>query len=88
MSRLVSIAGGADDFSGYGCGAVVSLRSGGMPMTVRCALKNAPAPTVTCDWVTPEGVPYSGDYLVVMLTRAEPLARDVGGGGGGGGGEP
>ena len=72
MSEIVAIEGAV----GFGCGAIVALRSGGYPMTVREAVRGSRQPTVWCDWHSNDGYPQSEKFPVAMLTRSEPLAAE------------
>lgn len=69
--------GGPETVEGFGCGAVVELKSGGPAATVRCAVKSETGgPMVRLDWFDEEGIPASADFFVAQLKRVEDLPVD------------
>ena len=58
-----------EEIEGFGCGAVVQLKSGGVPMTVRETLKGTKSgsPMVKVDWHVEDGTPLTADYYVDQL---------------------
>jgi len=51
------------------CGDIVTLKSGGPPMTVRQTDRIEKETRVVCEWCSDAGVPHKAIYLIDQLVR-------------------